>query len=207
VFQAALREREGAFDLDAVVSAIVTKLIRRHPHVFESRTGDAQTPQEVARLWEATKRAERGEAWQTQPLGDLPPDLPALLRAPRLQQRAAALGFDWPDIDGAIAKFHEEWDELEHARKAGSRAAMEEEFGDLLFVLVRVGQKLGIVADTALALANRKFETRFAHVVRRCMAEGLDPAGAGLDRLEAFWQDAKRLEKSAQSPESPERPE
>jgi uncharacterized protein YabN with tetrapyrrole methylase and pyrophosphatase domain len=107
------------------------------------------------------------------------------------------VGFDWPDVDGALAKAREEWDELERARTTGTPEEIREELGDLLFVLVRVAGKLGIEPEDALRRANAKFERRFGHVMARCHAEGKDPAQAGLAILDGFWEQAKALERTA----------
>jgi MazG family protein len=196
VFASALRQREGAFDLDDVIAGIRDKLIRRHPHVFERRPGEPPpTRAEIRRRWEEIKREERGETVDETTVFDpehVGARAPALVRAMRLQHRASKLGFDWPDVDGAIAKFQEEWQELDEARRTGSRSELEDELGDLLFVLVRIGQKLGLDAEAALRHANAKFERRFSYVLRRCADAGLEPTTVGLPQLEALWQDAKR---------------
>ena len=208
VFQSALREREGAFDLDGVIAAIREKMIRRHPHVFGPKDG-ASAPLDadaVSRQWAQIKLAEReaeaGAAGQAassrpaqpgpaQPLAGIPRALPALQRAWRLQDKAAAVGFDWPSIDGASAKIREEWEELDRAREEADPAHVREEFGDLLFVLVRYGQKLGIAAEDALRATCAKFEDRFGYVMERCHAEGIAPGEAGLAVLDRFWDEAK----------------
>jgi MazG family protein len=187
VFQAAIREREGAFDLDGVVAAIRDKMIRRHPHVFGGDRGAALDADAVSRQWAQIKQAERG----ADPLAGIPRALPALQRAWRLQDKAAAVGFDWPSFEGAVAKIREEWEELEQARASGELEHVREEFGDLLFVLVRYGQKLGLAAEDALRATCAKFEARFAHVMRRCHERGIDPHTAGLAVLDGFWDEAK----------------
>ncbi|HET6584601.1 MAG TPA: nucleoside triphosphate pyrophosphohydrolase [Nannocystaceae bacterium] len=191
VFQSALRERERAFDLDDVVAAIREKMIDRHPHVF-GPDREALDAAEVTRRWEARKQGERAAQGEAS-LG-VPRGLPALHRAARLQDKAAALGFDWPDVDGALAKLDEELDELERARRSESAAAVMDELGDVLFVLVRVAGKLGIDAEAALGHANAKFERRFAHVLRTAAARGQAPASLGLAGLDVLWDEAKRLE-------------
>ena len=211
VFQAALREREGAFDLDDVIASIRDKMIRRHPHVFAPTGGKrtASDAEEVSRQWEAIKQQERhaareaalaaGEAESHEPVDDpfagIPKALPALVRAWRLQDKAAALGFDWPEVQGALDKFEEEWAELQQARVQEDPAAMREELGDLLFVLCRIASKLQLDPEDALRRANAKFERRFAHVLRRCREGGLDPTEAGLSRLDGWWNEAKAGEK------------
>lgn len=194
VFQAALREREGAFDLDGVVAAIREKMIRRHPHVFDPNAAPAGDAAAVTRQWAQIKLAERGEsAGPKDPLAGVPRTLPALQRAWRLQDKAASVGFDWPSFDGAVAKIREEWEELDRARESGDHDHVREEFGDLLFVLVRYGQKLGLAAEDALRATCAKFEARFAHVMARCHERGIDPESAGLAVLDGFWDEAKAL--------------
>jgi MazG family protein len=192
VFQAALREREGAFTMDDVVASIRDKMIERHPHVFGDEAGAALDAAEVARRWEAGKRARRERA-----PGDLgvPRSLPAMHRAARLQEKAAAVGFDWPDPQGAVDKLHEEIRELEQARHRSDASEISDELGDVLFVLVRLAGKLGIDADAALEGANAKFERRFGHVLRTLDAQGIAPESVGLAGLDALWDDAKRAER------------
>lgn len=204
VFHAALREREQHFDLDGVIEAIRSKMIRRHPHVFGPGGAAPQvTPDEVEAKWAQIKQAERtaragGEAEVpavADPLAGVPKALSALQRAWRLQNKAAGVGFDWPDVDGPLRKSREEWAELEQAIAEGDQAAISEELGDLLFVLVRLGTKLGIEAESALRQTNQKFERRFGHVMRRCHEQGIDPTTAGLAVLDGFWDEAKALER------------
>lgn len=192
VFHAAIREREGAFDLDGVIAAIRDKMIRRHPHVFDPAAVPAADAAAVTRQWAQIKEAERGQsAGPKSPLAGVPRTLPALQRAWRLQDKAAAVGFDWPSFDGAVAKIREEWEELDRARESGDLDHVREEFGDLLFVLVRYGQKLGLAAEDALRATCAKFEARFAYVMQACHDRGIDPDTAGLAVLDSFWDEAK----------------
>jgi nucleoside triphosphate diphosphatase len=193
VFQSALREREGHFDLEDVIAAIRDKMIERHPHVF-GEAPEVLSSAEVARRWEAGKRRSRTAEHATTSLG-VPTGLPTLLRAFRLQDKAAALGFDWPDVGGALAKLDEELAELAQARSRADLAAMQDELGDVLFVMVRLATKLGVDADAALAHANAKFERRFGHVLRVLAERGEDPQQVGLAGLDALWDDAKRAER------------
>lgn len=202
VFHAALREREGAFDLDDVVAAIREKMIDRHPHVFGPEA-ETLTAEEVTRRWEAGKRAKPER--DPSALG-VPRTLPALHRAARLQEKAAALGFDWPDVHGALAKLDEELREFERARDEAvaapsptAQAAIADELGDVLFVLVRIAGKLGQDAESVLAGANEKFERRFGHVLRTLAERGVDPQSVDLAALDRLWDDAKRAERSAAS--------
>lgn len=208
VFQAALRKREGAFDLSDVIAGIRDKMLRRHPHVFGARDehGRAKvTADDVERQWERIKAAERRASGRAQPqdathprpLASIPSALPALARARRMQEKAAALGFDWPDVQGALDKFREEWDEFEEARAQADHDAMADEFGDLLFVLVRLGQKLGLDAEDSLRRANDKFDRRFDHVMKSCHEAGHEPGTVGLQELDAWWDEAKARERAS----------
>lgn len=179
VFHARMAEEDGIFSFGDVAAAISDKMERRHPHVF----GDATHVD-----WEAIKDAERAEKGETTDQGALAGvalGLPALLRAEKLQKRAARTGFDWPDPHGARAKIIEELAEVDAAPDAEAR---EEEMGDLLFAVVNWARKLGIDPEAALRRANRKFEDRF-----RAMEDMAGPAfsGLSLDDKETLWQQAK----------------
>lgn len=189
VFQSALRQRQGHFDLDDVIASIVDKMIERHPHVF-GETAETIDADEVARRWEARKQGARTQGGQSG-LG-VPRSLPALHRASRLQDKAGALGFDWPTIDGALAKLDEELREFAQAREGGDADAIADELGDVLFVLVRIASKLGLDAETTLARANAKFERRFGWVLEAATAAGRTPQSLGLEGLDALWNEAKR---------------
>ena len=178
VFHARMAEEAGAFDLKDVLAAISAKMIRRHPHVF----GDGSSPG-----WEEIKAAERaGKSEDASALAGVAGALPALLRAEKLQKRAARTGFDWPDPEGAREKVIEEMDEV---REATSDAHRFEELGDLLFAVVNWARKLGIDPEAALRAANGKFEKRF-----RAMEDMAGDAFASLslDEKEALWVRAKR---------------
>lgn len=202
VFQSAIRERQQEFDLDGVIEAIRSKMIRRHPHVFGPEGGPPRfTPEQVEAKWAKIKAAERRARGQQDdpdpvpnPLAGVPRAMPSLQRAWRLQNKAATVGFDWPDVEGPRNKVREEWAELEAAIDQADPRAIEEEFGDLLFVLVRLGTKLGVEAESALRKANEKFERRFGHVMRRCHELGIAPESAGLAKLDEFWDEAKANE-------------
>lgn len=200
VFQSALRKKAGEFDLDDVAESIRTKMIRRHPHVFaRDPTGKPLTPDEVAAQWEAIKRQERADKGQDtrKPFDSIPKAMPSLQRAWRMQEKAAALGFDWPDLQGPIDKLDEEWAELRTAINEEDPAEIRAELGDVLFVLVRLAQKLGVDANEALNHANQKFERRFTHVLTRCEQEDQDPQKVGLSQLDMYWDEAKALEQKS----------
>ncbi|MHA3790787.1 nucleoside triphosphate pyrophosphohydrolase [Sphingomonas sp. YL-JM2C] len=178
VFHARMAEEAGAFDLKDVLDSISAKMIRRHPHVF----GDGASPG-----WEEIKAAERaGASEDGSALAGVASALPALLRAEKLQKRAARTGFDWPDPDGARDKVAEEIDEV---RTAATDAERFEEMGDLLFAVVNWSRKLGIDPEAALRAANLKFEKRF-----RAMEDIAGEAfkGLSLDDKEALWVRVKR---------------
>jgi len=176
-WQLVLAEDAGEFTADQVASDLETKMRRRHPHLFDLG------PKEP---WETLKKREGA----TSVVAGLPPSLPDLLMAYRLGERAAAVGFDWPDAAGPIAKVREELLEVEAARD--DRVALEAEVGDLLFAVVNVARKLGVPPGPALERANRRFRDRFIGVERLAEAEGSDLAALGLEQLEALWQRVKR---------------
>lgn len=191
----------GVFDLSDVERSIVTKIVRRHPHVFGD--GAARTADEVTRAWEDIKADEReGSGRATTP--DMPAafeglsrSLPALAYADEMQERAASLGYDWPDMEGVIDKVAEEATELLGADDPAARA---EEYGDLLFVLVNLARKLSIDPEAALRSASRKFARRFAGVERLAAERQVQLKALGLDELDELWQEVKRDEVTAREP-------
>lgn len=184
----------GVFDLSDVYRGIMAKIIRRHPHVFAE--GQASTAAEVIAEWERVKAAERGTtpARREMPaaFAGLSRSLPALAYAAEMQGRAAGLGYDWPDVEGVIDKVAEEAVELLGAADADARA---EEFGDLLFVLVNLGRKLGVDPEAALRAASQKFASRFARVERMAGSDGISLHALGLDELDELWDRAKVQER------------
>ena len=199
----------GVFDLTDVYRSIVTKIVRRHPHVFGEE--EARTAEQVIRNWEQIKageRAARDEA-ASEPskassasAGDegaaafrgLSPTLPALLYSQEMQDRAAGLGYDWPDVEGVVEKLAEEADELLAAHDAATR---REEFGDLLLVIVNLGRKLGIDSEAALRAANAKFGRRFARVEQMAEEDGRQLRDMSFDELDELWDRAKAGEREA----------
>ncbi|HTU11087.1 MAG TPA: nucleoside triphosphate pyrophosphohydrolase [Allosphingosinicella sp.] len=186
VFHARMAEEQGSFDFHAVATAIADKMERRHPHLFGA------ADQGGHHLWEQIKAEERGAKGHRSALDGIALALPALMRAEKLQKRAARTGFDWPDPSGARAKIDEELGEVEAARSPEERA---EEIGDLLFATVNWARKLGVDPEVALRAANAKFERRF-----RAMEDEAGEAFAtlGLDAQEELWQRVKR--KAAEKP-------
>jgi MazG family protein len=191
IFHSELAEEAGRFNLDDVARGISDKLIRRHPHVFASSA--ANTPEAVLKQWDEIKRAEKGH--QRAPhLHGTGKGLPALLRAAKLQKKAAKTGFDWPDASGVLAKIHEELGELEEAMDTGTPTAVDEELADLMFSVVNLARFRGSDPELLMESANRKFENRFAAMERRLAAQGIDLTAAGLDEMERAWQECKNAD-------------
>lgn len=190
VFQAEIQREHERFDAAAVCDAVREKLERRHPHIF----GDATEAPD----WEAIKRAERrarGEDEDDAPksaLDGVPKELPGLLRAFRVGQRAHAVGFDWPDETGVIEKIEEELEEVKAAIAAGDKAHAADEIGDLLYAIVNLSRHLHADPEASIRRTITRFERRFRIVEERCAAEGKDPNELGLEELDAHWEAAKR---------------
>lgn len=203
VFQAEIARRKGEFGPDDVVDGIVTKLVRRHPHVFGTQQPDgsfgprasADDAQEVLRTWERQKTVEKADRGL---LDGVPRSLPALVRAQRIGEKVGRVGFDWPDVAGSRAKVAEELGELDVAIERGDPIAMEEELGDVFFALVNLARHLpaegsaGIDAEAALRRTIDKFNTRFAHVEKRVREEhGGFGSKPSLEVMDRYWEEAK----------------
>jgi len=182
-FQIVIGEEKREFDAETVTRALEEKMWRRHPKLF----GDSATPDHEG--WERVKRRERGAGTGT--LRGLPPSLPPLLMAFRLQERAAGVGFDWPDAKGPLEKVKEELDEVERATVNVERATLEDELGDLLFAVVNLARKLAIDPRAALERANDKFQRRFEAVEQLAEQRGVEIGRAGLDELDKLWDEVK----------------
>jgi MazG family protein len=193
VFHAQMASEQGAFAFDDVVAAICNKLERRHPHVFGDARIDNAAAQTVA--WEEQKRLERERAGASV-LDDVPLALPALTRANKLGKRAALVGFEWPDVAGALDKLDEELVELrrEVAAQAGE-AEITNELGDVLFCVVNICRYLKIDPETALRGANAKFERRFGYVEQRLREQGRSASEATLEEMDKLWDEGKSREK------------
>lgn len=194
VFHARMASERGAFDFDDVARGICDKLVRRHPHVFGGETIGSAAAQTVA--WEQHKARERaGHGRSTGLLDDVPMALPALARALKLGRRAARAGFDWPDAAGVRRKLDEELDELDAAVGGGSPPkAVEAELGDVLLAVANYARHLGLDPETALRRSNDRFVKRFQHLEQRLAESGLSGEAAGPERLDGWWEEAKRLE-------------
>ena len=195
----------GSFENGDVVEAITKKMIRRHPHVFGD---DSVRGKKLAKgMWEKIKAEEKAEkaerhaeaqkdagvehVEQLSLLDDVPRALPALIRAIKLQRKAARVGFDWDTAPPILDKIEEEIGELREVMTSGQEDKVREEYGDLLFALVNLGRHLDVEPEAALEAANHKFCTRFRHIERRLGEQDRNPADATLDEMEALWQAAK----------------
>jgi tetrapyrrole methylase family protein/MazG family protein len=192
VFQSELRSTAGQFGIDDVARGIVTKLVRRHPHVF----GDVKVAgsDDVLANWAKVKAAEKAEQGKHGALHGIPRSAPALLRATRAGEKAGAVGFDFADADGPRAKVDEELAEFDRARARGDRDEMTRELGDALFALVNLGRKLNLDPESALRAATDKFARRFASVEAQLAAQGRAVADATPEEQDRLWEAAKARE-------------
>jgi MazG family protein len=199
VYHAQMAAEEDRFAFADVVDAITTKMIRRHPHIFEDPS--LRGSFESADVWERIKAEEKsvrsGET-RISSLDDVPVGLPALTRAVKLQTRAARVGFDWPSVEPVLAKAEEEIGELKAAiwsEGAGASPKVTEEFGDLLFVMANLARHLGVDPEDALRGANAKFVRRFASIEDALRKEGRKPEESTLEEMDALWDQAKDAER------------
>jgi ATP diphosphatase len=202
VFHSQMASEAGHFTFEEVAAGIAEKMRRRHPHVFgdaEINSADAQTEH-----WETIKQQEREKKSATNArasnpsiLADVPRALPALMRAEKLQKRAARVGFDWEDVAQVIEKIEEELSECKEALARGNKEDFAEEIGDLLFAAVNLARFEKVDAEEALRQCNAKFTRRFQHVEAALAAQGKSLSNASLAEMEHFWNDAKRCERAA----------
>ncbi|MCO5044282.1 MAG: nucleoside triphosphate pyrophosphohydrolase [Kiritimatiellae bacterium] len=195
VFQSQIATEEGSFTFDDVARTIGDKLVRRHPHVFGAVKADSA--EEVLKNWEAIKKTERGD----KPRGTLegiPRSLPALHRAHLIQKRAARVGFDWDNVEGAVAKLEEEVAEIREALAGGNMAEIREEIGDLLFAAVNVSRFLDQNPEELLEQTIRKFTRRFDDLEKIVRSRGKNVADLPLADLDLVWEEVKRGERGAQ---------
>ncbi|MBI5368537.1 MAG: nucleoside triphosphate pyrophosphohydrolase [Planctomycetes bacterium] len=192
VFLSRLSEERGEFTVHDAAAGIAEKLIRRHPWVFgDTRVGNAE---EAKATWETLKAKERQGKKKDSVLDGIPKELPALAKALRLSQKAAKVGFDWPNLDAVLEKLDEEMQEFEEAARSGDREHAREELGDLFFVMANIARKLELDPEDALRLTNETFIRRFKHVERRLREGGKGPEDAGLEEMERLWEEAKERE-------------
>ena len=193
VYHAQMADEAGLFDFDTVVAAISDKMILRHPHVFGDQSRDKTAQQQTAD-WERAKASERGSA---RVLDGVALGLPGLTRAVKLQKRAARVGFDWPSTDQVLDKLIEETHELTEAREALTKAEVEEEVGDLLFVMANLARHWEVDPEAALRAANAKFERRFRRIEDWLAEDGRHPSDSTLAEMDALWNRAKAEDKAA----------
>lgn len=187
IFQAQIAREESQFGLAEVLDGISDKLVRRHPHVFGDL--DVNDAEAVKINWERIKKKEKSHRKSV--LEGVPRSLPALIYAQRIQEKAASVGFDWPDTEPIMAKLDEERAELEEALASGDGALIREELGDMIFTLVNLARKLHIDAEAALKDCSRKFSKRFNHIEDHYESKGEDIHEASLEELDRIWDQAK----------------
>jgi tetrapyrrole methylase family protein/MazG family protein len=189
VFHARLEEETGRFSFDDVCDGICKKLIERHPHVFGDISVDSVG--DVLTNWDSIKRRSKGQKKGSETMLSVPRELPALMRASKVQQRAARLGFDWPDVSGASEKLSEEQGELLDAVASGDKDLCAEELGDLLFSAVNVSRFVGCDAEEALTGATDKFIARFQKLERLAKERGIDLEKSSLAEMDKLWDEIK----------------
>jgi len=192
VFQSQLSSEEGRFNINDVVQGISEKLVRRHPHVFGGR--QLNTPEEVVERWQEYKKNE-GKTYDSA-IDGVPKSMPALLRASEIQKKATKVGFDWDRIEDVFAKFDEEIKELKEALDRKEYREIEEELGDILFVLVRVANFLNVNPEDSLKKTINKFSQRFAHIEREAFRQGKKLNDMTLKEMDILWNDAKKRSSS-----------
>ncbi len=190
VYHAQLAQERGWFDFDEVALGITDKMIRRHPHVFGTEAARSAGAQSAA--WEAQKLQERLARAQAGVLDGVAQSLPALARAQKLTARAARVKFDWPDAGAVLDKLDEEAAELRAELPGMDGARVQDELGDMLFVLANLARKLGVDAEACLEGANKKFTRRFGYIESALAAQGRTPAQSSLDEMDALWNAAKQ---------------
>ena len=189
VFHAQMEAEAGTFDFDNVADGVCKKLVERHPHVF----GEVSVSgvDDVLTNWDAIKRKTKGQKTTTESMFSVPRELPALMRATKLQKKAADVGFDWPDVGGALDKLEEEIAELRAAIAAGDKQNIKEELGDILFSAVNVSRFVKADAEEALTDSSDKFLARFTQVEALANERGIDMKNSSLDVLDALWDEVK----------------
>jgi ATP diphosphatase len=195
VYHTQIASEAALFTFDDVANAISDKMVARHPHVFGAESRDKSAEQQTAD-WESIKATERATKSKQGVLEDVALALPALMRAAKLQKRAARVGFDWPNISQVLDKIQEETQELVEAKKTLTQTEVVEEYGDLMFVMVNLGRHLKVDAEEALRGANMKFTRRFQYIENELARQGLSPEKSNLNDMDRLWNDAKKVERN-----------
>jgi len=195
VFHSRMEEEAGSFNFGDVCNDVCQKLVLRHPHVFGSVVAD--TTEQVLTNWDAIKAESKGQDTVAQSMDSVPRNLPALMRAVKLQKKAAKVGFDWDNIQGVLAKVVEETSEVMDAYHIGMQADIDAEFGDLLFAVVNLSRFLRSDPEESLTRASDKFLRRFTGVERLAKERGIDMASSSLEELDKLWEEIKLAERTA----------
>jgi tetrapyrrole methylase family protein/MazG family protein len=198
IFHARIAEERGQFSIQDVIAANIEKMVRRHPHVYGD--ADLSTDKEVLANWEEIKKKEKGYEERTSVLEGVPRHLPSLLRAHSLQERAARVGFDWSRIEEALPKLDEEISEFKESLKTEDPAGMEEELGDIFFMLVNISRFLGVNPEDALRKTISKFIRRFRYIEEHAADAGRTLGDMTLDQMEQLWQESKGKDRKAEKP-------
>ena len=191
VFHSQIAKEANHFTIDDVIDGIAAKLIYRHPHIFGKE--EAKTPEEVEDKWEKRKKQEKNISSQTEVLQGVPKILPALMRAYKVQKKAADVGFDWEDYQPIKDKIYEELEELEQEIAGNNQEKLEEELGDVLFSLVNLSRFLKINPEFALTKSVKKFINRFRYIEQMASQQGLQLEEMKLEEMDKLWEDAKQM--------------
>ncbi|MFQ5672968.1 MAG: nucleoside triphosphate pyrophosphohydrolase [Nitrospinales bacterium] len=191
LFHAKMSSLAGEFDITDVIRSISEKMVRRHPHIFDR--GKLHTPEQVVTQWDEIKKREKPGRDKESVLNSVPNHLPSLMRAQKLQKKAARHGFDWDRIEDVLKKLDEEVEEFKKAARAANKEELQNEIGDILFVLVNIARFKKIDAEEGLRATNQKFIRRFRHIERQAAKSGRTLKEIPLEELEDYWQEAKGL--------------
>ena len=194
VFHAQIAKEQNLFTIEEVIQEISAKLIRRHPHVFKSKKNQTITVKDVEKIWEREKQKEKYDQKQTSLFDSISQELPNLLKANKIQKKAAKLGFDWDSVQGPLEKVKEETQELIAEINKKNKNQQEEELGDLLFAVVNVARQLKINPDLALQKANYKFTFRFEKMLQKIEQQNLNPKKLSLGEWDEYWKVVKENE-------------
>ena len=197
VLHSEMESENGNFSFDDVVNDIVQKLVGRHPHVFGEVV--ANNTAEALNSWDAVKLKTKGQKNQTESMLSVPRELPALMRAQKIQHKAAKIGFDWDNVGGAVDKLYEEIDELKTAMEQGKRFDIEDEFGDVLFSCVNIARFIDVDSEEALTASTDKFMSRFSLVEQMASEQGIDMKSSSIEELDRLWDKAKKIKNSEKS--------
>ena len=195
LLHAQMEQEKGNFDFHDIVNELAQKLVIRHPHVFGNE--HCENAEEVLVTWDRVKTETKNQTTITEAMEAIPKELPALMRAQKIQKKAAKVGFDWDNIQGVLAKVVEETSEVMDAYHIGMQADIDAEFGDLLFAVVNLSRFLRSDPEESLTRASDKFSRRFAGMERLAKERGIDMASSSLEELDKLWDEIKLAERTA----------